>query len=51
MKHDKEKKDENPRIRELQEKIRDEAYIQGAIQRIALVMSNKLVDVKGSTNE
>ncbi len=44
-------KPENPRIRELQEKIRDEGYVQGAIQRIALVLSNKLVDVKGTNNE
>ena len=47
----KQKKAENPRIRELQEKIRDEGYIQGAIHRIALVLSNKLVEVKGSNNE
>jgi len=33
------------------EKIRDEGYVQGAIQRIALVLSNKLVDVKGTNNE
>ncbi|HHU37511.1 MAG TPA: hypothetical protein GXZ47_09850 [Treponema sp.] len=47
----KKKKAENPRIRELQDKIRDESYIQDAIQRIALVMSNRLVDSKGSANE
>lgn len=47
----KKKKAENPRIRELQEKIRDEGYIQGAIHRIALVLSNKLVEVKGNNNE
>lgn len=42
---------ENPRIRELQEKIKDEKYVQGAIQRIALVLSSKLIEVKEITNE
>lgn len=42
---------ENPRIRELQEKIKDEGYVQGAIQRIALVLSSKLIEVKEITNE
>ena len=42
---------ENPRIRELKEKIKDEGYVQGAIQRIALVLSRKLIEVKEITNE
>lgn len=42
---------ENPRIRELKEKIKDDGYIQGAIQRIALVLSSKLIEVKEITNE
>lgn len=42
---------ENPRILELREKIKDEGYIQGAIQRIALVLSNRLIEVKERTNE
>jgi len=37
---------ENPKILELREKIRDEGYVQGAIQRIALVLSNKLIESK-----
>jgi len=42
---------ENPRILELKEKIKDDRYIQGAIQRIALVLSDKLIEVKEPTNE
>jgi hypothetical protein len=42
---------ENPRILELREKIKDEGYLQGAIQRIALVLSNKLIENKESANE
>ncbi len=42
---------ENPRIRELKEKIKDEGYVQGAIQRIALVLSTKLIEVKEITHE
>jgi len=42
---------DNPRILELKEKIKDEGYIQGAIQRIALVLSNKLIEVKDTNNE
>lgn len=42
---------ESPRIRELREKIKDDRYIQGAIQRLALVMSSKLIEVKEITNE
>jgi len=42
---------DNPRILELKEKIKDEGYVQGAIQRIALVLSNKLIEVKDTTNE
>ena len=42
---------ENSRIRELKEKIKYESYIQGAIQRIALVLSDKLIEVKENDNE
>lgn len=42
---------ENPRILELKEKIKDDGYVQGAIQRIALVLSNRLIEVKDITNE
>ena len=42
---------DNPRILELKEKIKDEGYIQGAIQRIAIVLSNKLIEVKDTNNE
>jgi hypothetical protein len=42
---------DNPRILELKEKIKDEGYIQGAIQRIALVLSNKLIEGKDLTHE
>jgi len=42
---------ENPRILELREKIRDEGYLQGAIQRIALVLSNSLVESKDQSDE
>lgn len=42
---------EDPRILELKEKIKDDGYIQGAIQRIALVLSDKLIEVKETTNE
>lgn len=42
---------ENPRIRELREKIKDDGYVQGAIQRIALILSNRLIEVKDHTNE
>ncbi len=41
----------NPKILELKEKIRDDGYIQGAIQRIALVLSNKLIEVKEIKHE
>lgn len=41
----------SPRILELREKIKDERYVQGAIQRIALVLSNKLIEVKDNVNE
>ncbi|ULQ59607.1 hypothetical protein K7I13_14275 [Brucepastera parasyntrophica] len=37
---------DNQKILELKEKIHDERYIQGAIQRIALVLSNKLIEIK-----
>ncbi len=42
---------ENPRILELREKIKDEGYLQGAILRIALVLSDKLMETKEHTNE
>ncbi len=42
---------ENPKIRELREKIKDERYVQGAIQRIALVLSNRLIEVRENVNE
>lgn len=42
---------ETPRILELKEKIKDERYVQGAIQRIALVLSNKLIEVKDNVYE
>ncbi len=41
----------SPKILELKEKIKDESYVQGAIQRIALVLSNKLIEVKDNVNE
>jgi len=41
---------DNPRILELKEKIKDNGYVQGAIQRIALVLSNKLIEVKEIPN-
>lgn len=42
---------EDPRIRELREKIKDKGYIQGAIQRLAHVLSNKLIEAKESAYE
>lgn len=42
---------DNPRILELQEKIKDEGYIQGAIQRLALILSNKLMETKETAHE
>jgi hypothetical protein len=42
---------EDPKIRELREKIKDEGYIQGAIQRLALVLSDRLIEVKERTDE
>ncbi|HNQ96641.1 MAG: hypothetical protein JW875_09320 [Spirochaetales bacterium] len=42
---------EDPKIRELQEKIKDKGYIDGAIQRIALILSTKLIEVKEPNNE
>ncbi|HKL85317.1 MAG TPA: hypothetical protein VJ861_03180 [Treponemataceae bacterium] len=39
------------RILELKEKIKDEGYIQGAIQRIALVLSDRILDVKDKRYE
>lgn len=32
------------RVRELQQKVQDQAYMEAAIQRIALVLSRKLVE-------
>lgn len=34
----------SPRVLELRKKIRDNDYVDGAIQRIAQVISNRLVD-------
>lgn len=34
----------DPRIKELQKKIQDESYINSAIERIALIMSRRLVE-------
>ncbi len=42
---------ENPRILELKEKIKDEGYVQGAIQRIALILSNKIIEGKDVFHE
>ncbi len=42
---------EDPRIRELREKIKDDGYVQGAIQRIALVLSDRLIEVKETNHE
>jgi len=42
---------EDPKILELREKIKDEGYIQGAIQRLALVLSDRLIEVKEHTDE
>jgi hypothetical protein len=42
---------EDPRIRELREKIKDDGYVQGAIQRIALVLSDRLIEVKETDHE
>lgn len=42
---------EDPKIQELREKIKDEGYIQGAILRLALIMSNRLIEVKEQTDE
>ncbi|HNY17773.1 MAG TPA: hypothetical protein PK542_02975 [Treponemataceae bacterium] len=42
---------EDPKIRELREKIKDEGYIQGAIQRIALVLCDRLIEVKEINHE
>lgn len=39
------------RILELKEKIKDERYIQGAIHRIALVLSDRIIDVKDKRYE
>ncbi len=42
---------EDPKIQELREKIKDEGYVQGAILRLALVMSERLLEVKERTDE
>jgi membrane protein insertase Oxa1/YidC/SpoIIIJ len=42
---------ESPRILEIKEKIKDEGYIQAAIQRLAQVLSNNLIEIKESGNE
>ncbi len=42
---------DSPLVSEMQAKILDDSYIQGAIFRIALVLSNKLVEIKGGFHE
>jgi hypothetical protein len=44
---DPEEKSMSPRILELREKIRDAEYLDSAIQRIAQVLSNRLVENSG----
>ncbi|HOT62624.1 MAG TPA: hypothetical protein PLU93_07145 [Treponemataceae bacterium] len=39
------------RILELREKIKDEGYVQGAIHRIASVLSNRLIEIKDTAHE
>jgi len=39
----------SPKIKELQKKIQDENYINSAVDRIALVMSRHIVDLKTVT--
>ena len=34
----------DPRIRDLQQKIQDETYVNSAIERIALIVSRRLVE-------
>ncbi|MCD1653421.1 hypothetical protein K7J14_01750 [Treponema zuelzerae] len=41
----------DPRILELKEKIKDNGYVQGAIQRIALVLSDRILEVKDTMHE
>lgn len=37
-----------PKLKELQQKIQDENYISYAVNRIALVMSKKIIDLHDS---
>ncbi len=37
---------ESQKIKEIREKIKDPVYIQGAVQRLALVISNKILEDK-----
>lgn len=39
----------NARIRELQKKIQDDSYLDNAIDRIAVVISRRLVENRGVT--
>ncbi len=39
----------SPRIRELQLKIQDQAYVDYAIERIALIMSRQIVEKRNSS--
>ena len=41
----------DPRNLELKEKIKDNGYVQGAIQRIALVLSDRILEVKDTMHE
>jgi hypothetical protein len=42
---------DSPLVNEMQAKILDDSYIQGAIFRIALVLSNKLIEIKDGFHE
>ncbi|MDR1748662.1 MAG: hypothetical protein LBR47_06345 [Spirochaetaceae bacterium] len=42
---------DSPLVSEMQAKILDDSYIQGAIFRIALVLSNRLVEIKDGFHE
>ncbi len=41
--------DDSARILEIQKKIQDEKYMDGAIYRIAMILSNKLMEDDEST--
>lgn len=44
------KKNDSQRLDEIREKIRDEQYIEGAIQRLAQVLSYKIIEIKEFSN-